>query len=134
MCEGRMIGPSEGFWEPEPKDDRAEIDLGDGHFMRFFRWAPDDLPANKERYGTPLPVVEKAGVTIRHSAKEGSGNNGDGTCVSAVHFDLPDLKKAGLGEHVWRVEQWELLTLSPSLLCMTCGDHGLIREGKWVRA
>jgi hypothetical protein len=26
------------------------------------------------------------------------------------------------------------LTLSPSLLCMRCGDHGFIRNGKWVKA
>lgn len=28
----------------------------------------------------------------------------------------------------------EPLTLSPSLLCKTCGDHGFIRGGKWVAA
>lgn len=32
----------------------------------------------------------------------------------------------------WKIEQLEPLTLSPSLLCRVCGDHGFIREGKWV--
>lgn len=112
----------------------SEVDLGDGHFMQFFRWAPDDLPANRARYGMPLPVVERAGITIRHPAKSGEGSQGNGECMSAIHFDLPDLKNSGLGGHVWQVNQWEPLTLSPSLLCRTCGDHGFIRDGKWVPA
>ena len=40
----------------------------------------------------------------------------------------------GPDPHGWTVENWdpEHLTLSPSLLCMTCGDHGYIRDGAWV--
>jgi hypothetical protein len=34
----------------------------------------------------------------------------------------------------WAVESEEPLTLSPSVLCTTCGHHGFIREGKWVPA
>ena len=37
------------------------------------------------------------------------------------------------------IETWDLiskepLTLSPSLLCRACGDHGFIRDGRWVKA
>ncbi len=28
----------------------------------------------------------------------------------------------------------EHLTISPSLLCRTCGNHGFIRDGRWVAA
>lgn len=28
----------------------------------------------------------------------------------------------------------EHLTISPSLLCRTCGNHGFIRDGRWVVA
>lgn len=28
----------------------------------------------------------------------------------------------------------EHLTVAPSLLCRTCGNHGFIREGRWVPA
>jgi hypothetical protein len=28
----------------------------------------------------------------------------------------------------------EHLTVSPSLLCRTCGNHGFIRDGRWVPA
>ncbi len=34
----------------------------------------------------------------------------------------------------WKLESENPLTLSPSLLCRTCGHHGFIREGKWVPA
>lgn len=34
----------------------------------------------------------------------------------------------------WKLESREPLTISPSLLCMSCQHHGFIREGKWVPA
>ena len=33
----------------------------------------------------------------------------------------------------WKLESADPVTVSPSLLC-SCGDHGFIREGKWVPA
>lgn len=34
----------------------------------------------------------------------------------------------------WIVESMEPLTLSPSILCSTCGHHGFIRKGRWCPA
>jgi hypothetical protein len=34
----------------------------------------------------------------------------------------------------WDVVQREPLTLTPSILCRTCGNHGHITDGKWVKA
>jgi len=34
----------------------------------------------------------------------------------------------------WTVESLEPLTLSPSLLCRICGNHGFIRAGRWIEA
>lgn len=36
----------------------------------------------------------------------------------------------------WTVEddRAEHLTLSPSILCRTCGHHGFVRAGRWVPA
>lgn len=34
----------------------------------------------------------------------------------------------------WTLECESPLTLSPSVLCRTCGLHGWIREGRWVPA
>ena len=32
----------------------------------------------------------------------------------------------------WIVEQVEPLTVSPSILCRSCGEHGFWRDGRWV--
>lgn len=107
-----------------------ELDLGHDHFLRYFRWAPDDLPANRELYGTPLPNVEKAGAGVRHKRAD----NGE-WCESAVHFDIPEaILMREDPRRLWQVESWDPLTLSPSLLCRRCGDHGFIRAGRWVPA
>jgi hypothetical protein len=34
----------------------------------------------------------------------------------------------------WKLESLEPLTISPSLLCMSCQHHGWIREGRWIPA
>jgi hypothetical protein len=34
----------------------------------------------------------------------------------------------------WQIQQTEPLTVTPSILCGTCGIHGFIRDGKWVPA
>jgi hypothetical protein len=41
---------------------------------------------------------------------------------------------AGVQGPRWKLEQAEPLTISPSVLCRTCGLHGWIRDGKWVPA
>lgn len=28
--------------------------------------------------------------------------------------------------------EWPAITLTPSLLCTQCGEHGFVREGQWV--
>lgn len=38
-----------------------------------------------------------------------------------------------IGKQWWQMEQEDPLTLLPSLLCYACGDHGWIRDGKWVK-
>lgn len=32
----------------------------------------------------------------------------------------------------WKIERLEPLTLTPSLLCKSCGNHGFVRNGKWI--
>lgn len=109
----------------------GELDLGHDHYLRFTRWAPDDLPANRERLGVPdgepMPVVERAGAIVRHRADTETG-----WCEGGVMFDLPELPGFER-QNRWTVVQWEPLTLDPSLLC-SCGDHGVIRDGQWMPA
>jgi hypothetical protein len=114
--------------------DERDIDLGDRHYLRYFMWHPDDLPANRETYGipdgVPMPLVAKVGAMILHYTADGH------ECRSALHFDTPEVAQWNLAspDHRWRVVSWDPLSLEPSILCRLCGDHGFIRDGKWVRA
>lgn len=38
------------------------------------------------------------------------------------------------GRPAWMVVLEEPLTLTPSVLCTTCGSHGWVVEGRWVPA
>ena len=112
-------------------DDRCppDIDLGDGHVLWFTCWKPDR--AINPQYAH-LPDVEKFGALVGHAPGPNyKGNTGE--CMGGISF-AGEIQAAIMPAHpAWSVEQWEPLTLSPSLLC-SCGDHGFIRNGKWVRA
>lgn len=106
-------------WGPPSEKD---IDLGHDHYMRFFAWAPDrDL--NPQYDG--IPDIPKCGATVTHKAPDGTA------CMSGIHFRSDAALKVFHEQTMWNVESWEPLTLSPSLLCTACGDHGFIRNGKW---
>ena len=74
-------------------------------------------------------------------------------CGGLLYHLTPDGKPC-VGHFAWMLTKWERehperqynhtlwtpegepgphMTLSPSLLC-SCGDHGFIRDGKWVQA
>lgn len=54
-------------------------------------------------------------------------------CSGFVFFDV-ETEARCKGTPAWKVESMDPLTLSPSVLCRICGNHGFIREGKWVPA
>lgn len=62
------------------------------------------------------------GIIFRHPC---SPPNENGSWVPCRWRNEPDAPGK------WVVESEEPLTLSPSLLCTTCGHHGFIRSGKW---
>lgn len=107
--------------------DERNIDLGEGHSYRFFRWSPE-RDINPQYDG--IPDIERAGALVTHINKK------DGTeCESGIFFDEPDVRKVFTNPRSWwQVQSYEPLTLSPSILCMRCGDHGFIRNGKWESA
>lgn len=115
-------------WETPPE---GSIDIGNDHWLRYTRWAPDrDLnPQYKD-----IPDIPKYGATIWHRERGGDG----GYHAGGVTFDIPEVRNLdaieGYRQHeTWQVELWEPLTISPSVLCQ-CGDHGFVRAGKWVSA
>jgi hypothetical protein len=68
----------------------------------------------------------RIGFTESHRASDGR------ECGGSVTFDVPEAE--GLPCPRWTVESWEPLTISPSVLCRTCGHHGFVRDGRWVPA
>lgn len=95
------------------------IDLGGGH--RFTRFS---------RHGDPEDTW--AGIIVYHPLHpDDQVCAWRGECSGAVTFELP-VSAAEAGPK-WEVVKLDPLTLSPSLACH-CGDHGFIREGRWVAA
>lgn len=90
----------------------AAVDIGHGVSIEFTSWADH----------------EKVGLTRTHPKPDG------GTCTSGLLFDLAGVREAFPDRALWVVEQWEPLTLSPSLLCRACNHHGWIRAGRWEPA
>lgn len=100
------------------------VDLGSGYSYRFVGWAPDrSIAANAERYeGIPDEPRFGAIIICPHD-QEGM-----------VTFEGEIQDKVAAAQPRWKVESWEPLTLSPSILRTECGCHGFIREGRWVTA
>lgn len=135
-----MSAEAQAFYErmlTERIENGTAVDLGDDHWLTRICWSTD-RELNPQYEG--VADVERWGAMIWHRRPDGS------LCHGAITFDTPEVRavlavRAEPGKNVWQVEQWEPLTISPSVLCRfpldgggTCGDHGFIRAGRWVRA
>jgi hypothetical protein len=93
----------------------GRIDIGGGHSIRFVEYK-DDLRAALHDY---------------HQRPDGGGQ-----CQGFITFEggawAREFKENPLA--TWKVVKWDPLTLTPSLLCRACGDHGFIENGKWRKA
>lgn len=106
----------------------APLDLGHGHTLEFTCWDPDlRLNPQYEQFRHHLPVYPW-GAIVEHLTPAGE------VCRSAITFDDVMQRAMVPDSHRWEVESMVPLTLSPSLLCATCGDHGFVRNGQWVPA
>lgn len=101
------------------------LDIGHGHTLQFTRWEPD-RELNPQY--ADIPDVERYGAIIGHTAQDGS------PCAGAVTFSGSVQERLEPGRPKWDVQNWDPLTINPSVLCRRCGDHGFIRDGKWVPA
>jgi hypothetical protein len=99
---------------PERPYQPNRINIGGGHEISYYTQGDDD--------------VTHVGLIDSHLKEDGEPCSG-----GSVLFDVP--QNADFPDHAkWQVISEEPLTLSPSLLCMICGDHGWIRDGAWVAA
>jgi hypothetical protein len=87
------------------------LDLGHGHIMRFA------VDSRSEQ---------------RFFIDEHPQANGPGQCAGSGRLLAPGRARPDDGKAYWTIESEEPLTLSPSLLCTACGDHGWVRGGVWV--
>lgn len=91
----------------------GKLDLGDGHWIEW---------------STYQGAI--CGGIITHTTTKWER----GMCSGCFWIDDRYHKANGTSGPVWQLTgTFECPTLSPSFLCH-CGDHGFIREGKWVRA
>lgn len=92
------------------------IDLGHGHFLSRLQ--------------------NKAGKLVGFIDDHPHGREPGKTCAGSVPLENSTWAEPNRS---WRMtagdpETLAGLTLEPSLLCTVCGDHGFIREGRWVPA
>jgi hypothetical protein len=83
-----------------------EIDLGLNHAIALVTWGCHDEFENT-LYGAKYWHLTPAGVV----------------CEGFIMFN-----------NMANLVSQDPITISPSLLCLSCGDHGFIRDGKWVPA
>lgn len=93
--------------------EHERVDIGDEHSMELRHFEG-----------------ELSGLNYWHPGKDGK------PCMGFITFAGRAWARRFDGQQIeaWDVVQESPLTLSPSLLCRACGDHGFIRDGKWVRA
>lgn len=115
-------------YPPEPGDPGI-IDLGNDHWLRYTSLNSDDEL-----------LIQRFGAVIFHVVKPRKDpgwktSDGRDVCIGSIKFS-GDLVEKFAPQHVlptWVVERWDPLTISPSILCDVCGDHGFIHRGKWER-
>lgn len=75
--------------------------------------------------------VEAAGLFIVHPSAGQNHIPAGEPCAGSTPFDLPVNHEDG--HAVWQLHSLDPLHIEPSVLC-SCGDHGFIRDGRWVPA
>ena len=105
------------------------IDLGHDHAYSYSQWAPD-RELNPQYDG--IPDIPRCGVLVHHF-KPGTTHE----CMGFIYFNTPEVRAMRSITNdqypMWDLLSYEPLHVEPSLACV-CGDHGFIRDGKWVPA
>ena len=110
----------------DPSGELHDLDLGDGHWLDWLVAAADD--------------DTRVGAIITNTTDKTES----GLCFGSVDWAPTTWAREHpekLSDHERNRSRWTLhgatdehLTISPSVLCHECGDHGFIRDGKWIRA
>lgn len=109
------------------------VDLGGGHSYVLTVWSPDrELNPQYE----DIEDCDPYGAIVFHT------NLVTGEpCAGAIVFDGETQRKLEPDRKLWGLNSLEPLDVEGSVLCRyarvgeaECGDHGYIREGRWVVA
>lgn len=106
-------------WLTDRFEGENVLDLGSGHKLKFYTC--------KDGGDT------RVGGTLLHPKGpiETGAYAGEEWCCGSVAFDIP--QAASLTGPKWQLLNIDPLHIEPSVLC-GCGDHGWIRDGKWISA
>lgn len=113
------VDPDDAVPEPEPGD----LGLGHDHWLRWLFWS-STAPEFAH-----IPPTDRFGAIILHR-NPATGER----CMGGVRFPSETQRAVDPRSATWDVSSWEPLTISPSVLCRRCGDHGFVRDGEWVTA
>ncbi len=102
------------------------IDIGHGHTIHFTSWRPD---RELNPQSAHLPDVEHYGLIDDHAKPDGTPCPG-----GCIVFDGDVARRIDPDGARWTLVSLDPLTVTPSLLCLTCGDHGFITQNRWVPA
>lgn len=93
-------------------EDQYDLDLGLSHYLRWFTYQG----AEERRVGALIYHPDLRSPTL--------------FCISSPTWE----NEPGDTRPLWNLEGSadEHITLTPSIRCGTCGDHGFVRDGKWV--
>jgi hypothetical protein len=107
------------------------LDLGHNHTLEWTAFTPDRA-LNPQYNG--IPDIDRFGAIIRHPRSDGVGECAGGVVFESYGAILIAAVTPSAAGARWNVESWDPLTISPSVLCTACGDHGFIRAGRWINA
>lgn len=105
------------------------------------RWMLEDSDLTAEQIGDREWIICYAGNDgVRNGVIElhekSDGTICGGSVMFAMPYGSPAVPRSEGVTPLWKVEQLEPLTLSPSVLCSPelggCGHHGHIRDGRWT--
>jgi len=99
------------------------VDIGHDHIISFYGWKPDRTlnPHLEDR-----PDIDILGLRVDHKTSGGED------CTLLIYLNVLGVEHFETDpKKLWEIKELDPLTLSPSLVCKECGDHGFIIDGKW---
>jgi hypothetical protein len=111
-------------------DTNKILDLGSNHIAKWYGFHPDRELNPQFSNLAEFRDVDEFCLEIAHLTPVGE------PCWSAIHLDGDLQRRVLKPSQIWQriSAEGEPLSVSPSIACQRCGDHGFILDGKWSKA